>query len=262
MAVAVLVAVGALYARSGLVIGADSTTASKGNASDIHAIWPPVPSDAGANPLGAPPAKASSSTDFSFIQTVDSADGMRPVAWDPCRPIHLVVNGAKAPTGSGKLLREAVAQITSATGLQFVFDGSTTEAPSADRAPEDKARYGNQWSPVLVAWTDPGAVPQLQGTVAGLAGPDGAPFFTTNQEHWVSGSVNLDGPQLTDALRRPAGSKMARAIVMHEFGHLVGLQHVPRPTELMYADTTGRTTFGPGDREGLRELGLGPCFSD
>jgi len=53
----------------------------------------------------------------------------------------------------------------------------------------------------------------------------------------------------------------ARAIVMHEFGHLVGLSHVPVTSQLMYADNIGQRAFGPGDREGLRQLGLGPCFT-
>jgi len=242
-----------------LVIGARSVHSSGDDAGGIPSSWPPVPADASAHPLGRPPAKASSSHEFAFIATVD---GGRPVAWDPCRPIHLVVNAADAPPHGNELLRSAVAQVSAATGLRFVFDGPTTEAPSADRATEDKVRYGDRWSPVLVAWTDPGTVPQLKGAVAGLAGPDGAPYIDADQQHWVSGSVDLDGPQLAGALRRPGGWQVARAVVMHELGHLVGLRHVPERSELMYADTTGRTTFGPGDREGLRQLGLGPCFTE
>lgn len=260
-AVVVLLAMGAVYVRSAVVNGSGSSAVSGGSSRDIHTVWPPVPTDARANPLGAPPPKESSSTEYSFIRTVDGPDGVRPVAWDPCRPIHLVVNDAKAPTGSDKLLQEATAQITAATGLRFIVDGPTTETPSADRAPENKDLYGDTWSPVLVSWTDPATVPQLKGTVAGLAGPDGAPYYEPDQEHWVSGSVNLDGPQLATELRSPGGWAAARAIVMHEFGHLVGLKHVPERTELMYGETTGRTTFGPGDLEGLRQLGLGPCFS-
>lgn len=272
-------AVGAVYVRSEVLGGSSnglaggvhvpgtdvviggSTPLSKGDAGDIQKVWPPVPPDASPNPLGTPPAKASASREFAFIGTISGADGKRPVAWDPCRPIHLVVNDAHAPTDSDKLLREATARVSSATGLQFVFDGATTEAPSADRSPQDKDRYGDKWSPVLVAWTDPGTVQQLAGSVAGLAGPDGAPFYDAEQRHWVSGSVNLDGPQLSGIIQRPAGWDTARAIVMHELGHLVGLKHAPESSELMYANSTRQTDFGPGDREGLRQLGLGRCFT-
>jgi len=142
-----------------------------------------------------------------------------------------------------------------------VIEGATTETPAGRRAPVDSSRYGNRWSPVLVAWTDPSVVPDLKGRVAGLAGPAMAPYYTAAQQHWVSGTVSLDGPQFRDILRRADGTAAARAIVMHEFGHLVGLSHVPVTSQLMYADNIGQRAFGPGDREGLRQLGLGPCFT-
>lgn len=194
MTVVVLVAVasGLLYARSvllggsgdgvvggvhipgtDLVIGAHTTHSTNGSVDGIPGSWPPVPADARTHPLGTPPAKASSSHDYAFIATIDGIDDGRPVAWDPCRPIHLVVNDSDAPPHGSKLLHEAVAQVSAATGLRFVFDGTTSETPSADRAAEDRARYGDRWSPVLVAWTDPGTVPQLKGPVAGLAGRTG-----------------------------------------------------------------------------------------
>jgi hypothetical protein len=125
----------------------------------------------------------------------------------------------------------------------------------------NRARYGNRWSPVLVAWTDPSIVPALQGAVAGLAGAAGAPFYTDAQQHWVSGTVDLDGPEFRQILETPDGWAHAGAIVMHELGRLVGLAHTPVKTELMYGENIGQTTFGPGDRVGLRQLGLGPCFT-
>ena len=62
-------------------------------------------------------------------------------------------------------------------------------------------------------------------------------------------------------LRRPnKGRAQARAIVMHELAHLVGLTHVEAPTELMNASNdSGILDFGAGDREGLRQLGMGRC---
>jgi hypothetical protein len=50
-----------------------------------------------------------------------------------------------------------------------------------------------------------------------------------------------------------------RAIVMHELGHVVGLAHVDDRGELMYADSVGQKTFGPGDLTGLGALGRGRC---
>lgn len=62
-------------------------------------------------------------------------------------------------------------------------------------------------------------------------------------------------------LQRPDGWAHARAIAMHELGHLVGLAQVNVNTELMYPENIAQRTFGPGDREGLRQLGLGRCFT-
>jgi hypothetical protein len=227
---------------------------------DTRDIWPPAPPDARTRPLGTPASSVSSSTDYVFMRTLPELGG-RPVGWDPCRPIHVVCNNAEAPPGADELVREAAGSVSSATGLQFVFEGTTTETPTDRRGPIENARYGNRWSPVLVAWTDPSLVPSLLGRVAGIAGPVGAPYYTASQQHWVSGTVNLDGPQLREVLQRPDGWTAARAIVMHEFGHLVGLDHVPAPNQLMFASNIGQTTFGSGDREGLRQLGLGPCFT-
>ena len=241
----------------GWVNGAALTGRNPVNTRDI---WPPAPPDARTEPISAPVPRLSSSTDYVFMETIPELDG-RPVSWDPCRPIHLVVNNAAAPPGADELIREAAGSVSAATGLQFVIEGATTETPTARRAPIDKSRYGNRWSPVLVAWTDPSVVPELQGRVAGLAGPAGAPYYTASQKHWVSGTVSLDGPQFREVLQRADGWAAARAIATHEFGHLTGLSHVPARDQLMYLDNIGQRDFGPGDREGLRQLGLGSCFT-
>ena len=237
------------------------TPLTGGNPQDTSDIWPAAPADARSKPLAAPPPKLSSSTDFVFMATVASGGG-KPVTWDPCRPIHLVVNDAQAPVGADQLLREATSSVSLATGLQFVIDGPTTEPPTDQRGPLDNSRYGDQWSPVLVAWTDPSVTPELRGDIAGIAGPAGAPYYTAAQQHWVSGTVSLDGPQFRGLIQRADGWPAARAIVMHELAHLVGLGHVSTRDQLMYGDNIGQQDFGAGDREGLRQLGLGPCFTN
>ncbi|MFD1056252.1 M10 family metallopeptidase domain-containing protein [Terrabacter terrigena] len=188
-------------------------------------------------------------------------DGGRPVAWDPCRPIHLVVNNADAPPGAEQLIREAVESVHSVTGLHFVIEGATTETPMGGRGPVATSRHGDRWSPALLAWTEPAVVHDLQGDVAGFAGPVSAPYLTASQQHWVSGTVNLDGPQFRALLQTLDGWSAARAIIMHEPGHLVGLTHVPVKDQLMYQSNVGQRAFGLSDREGLRQLGLGPCFT-
>ncbi|MET3351312.1 UNVERIFIED_ORG: putative Zn-dependent protease [Arthrobacter sp. UYEF1] len=49
-----------------------------------------------------------------------------------------------------------------------------------------------------------------------------------------------------------------RAILMQELGHVLGLDHVDDPTQLMYGNS-GQFDFGDGDRAGLALLGTGEC---
>ena len=50
-------------------------------------------------------------------------------------------------------------------------------------------------------------------------------------------------------------------MILHELGHLMGLGHVRTRGELMHPAGGGVVDFGPGDLEGLRQLGAdGGCF--
>jgi hypothetical protein len=217
----------------------------------------PTPStEARSKPLGTPPEPLASGS-YAFVAT--GSDG-RPVAYDPCRPIHYVVNSRTAPPEGSRLLAEAIAKVSAATGLEFIADGSTDERPSDDRSPFQKARYGDRWAPVLVAWTDPTEVPSLAGDVVGQAGsipvslgPGRAPAV------FVSGVVSLDGPQIGGEVL-PRSAATSRAIIQHELGHLVGLDHVDDTAELMNPTTSELTDWGPGDLQGLARLGRGACF--
>jgi hypothetical protein len=68
---------------------------------------------------------------FTFLEW--RSDGT-PVRWDPCAPIHYVVNLARAPAGVLPTVKQAVERVTEATHLDFRFDGLTGEVPDAHRA--------------------------------------------------------------------------------------------------------------------------------
>lgn len=225
----------------------------------LDAERPPAGVDASSEPIGTPaPVPAGGGPHvFAALQP----DGAAPVAYDPCRPVHVVVNGRTAPAGADLALRDALAEVSAATGLRFVVDGPTTEAPVERRQPYQPDRYPGRWAPVLVAWSDPQETPGLAGSVAGRAGstwvetPDGSVY--------VTGAVALDGPDLAEILATPGGATVARAIVQHELAHLVGLDHVDDEGQLMYPETVeGRTDFGAGDLAGLAALGTGACFPE
>jgi predicted Zn-dependent protease len=63
-------------------------------------------------------------------------------------------------------------------------------------------------------------------------------------------------------LREPDGERIARDIVLHELGHLVGLAHVDDPSELMYPEGQADLhNYQQGDQTGLTQLGQGPCVA-
>ena len=204
--------------------------------------------------------QGSDSTHFAFMQTkgVDSKD---PVAWSSCDPIHVVVNKASAPPQADRLLQESLDRVSELSGLTFVVDGETDEEPIPNRPAQSRNPLKGLWAPALIAWTTPEAVPALKDKVAGIGGPREGPAGYPTRRHFVSGIVYLDGPSISQVLLRKNGWAQSRAIVMHELGHMVGLAHVDSDAELMDGDNdSGITDFGPGDREGLRRLGAGPCF--
>lgn len=182
----------------------------------------------------------------------------RPVTYDPCRPLRYVVNLEDAPPVARGIVHDAAARVSAATGLVLVDEGLTNEVPRDDRAAYQPNRYGKQWAPILIAWSDPTETPGLQGKVAGLGGSQPWPD-THGQLTYVTGTVTLDTPTLAPMLSTAAGRAEARAIVMHELGHVVGLAHSHDRSQLMYADNTGQTRFGAGDLRGLALVGSGPC---
>jgi hypothetical protein len=210
-----------------------------------------------ARPLGTPPATLVTDAPHAFMAT--QRDGVTPVAYDPCRPIHYVVNDAFAPAGSEGLVDAAVARISAATGLQFTYDGRTYELPSDEREPFQPERYGNRWAPVLIAWSGPGADAQLADDVSGRGGSTTA--VADGVVAYVTGAVRLDAAQLGRVLASAGGQAMTQGVIEHELGHVVGLAHVDDATQLMFPATQqGVSDFAAGDLAGLAALGRGTCL--
>ncbi|GAA3817487.1 matrixin family metalloprotease [Cellulomonas soli] len=206
-------------------------------------------------PLGVPPTVEQPNGSYTFMAVQD--DGLTPVAYDPCRPVHYVVRAEGEPAGGRQMITEAFLRLSQTTGLVFVDDGETTETVLAERASFQPDLYGDRWAPVLVAWSDQGEVADLSGDVAGLGGS--VPMrFGDGPAVYVTGQVVLDAPAFTQAMAVPGGGPVARAIVLHELAHVVGLGHVDDPAELMYP-YAGRADLGAGDLTGLALLGAGAC---
>lgn len=207
-----------------------------------------------ASPLGTPPPAPSGGTTAFLIL---DASG-EPVTYDPCRPIEVVVNERAMPDGADDLVAEAIAEVRELTGLAIEIEGTTGEAPSLRRLPYQPDRYGERWAPVLVAWSDPDELADLDDEVLGFAGSTHL-AVPGQPDTYVTGLLVLDGPDV--AAQIDAGrADLALAVILHELAHLLGLDHVGDPGELMFPEQQeDSVAFGPGDRRGLAALGSGPC---
>ncbi|UKA51976.1 matrixin family metalloprotease [Arthrobacter sp. FW305-123] len=209
-------------------------------------------------PLASPSAPGTTNDSYKFLATND--DGT-PVGYSPCRPLHYVVNNASAPVGSDALLSTALANISAASGIQFINDGTTDELPVDRREPYQPAKYGDRWAPLLISWTTPEAAPALAGNVIGTGG---STMYSLNKgpKSYISGSLELDTPQVTELLASPGGADYVLAVMQHELGHVMGLDHVDDPIQLMYPEIGAPDGLAAGDLNGLHLLASAPCRKD
>ena len=204
--------------------------------------------------------------DFSFFGI--ASDGCHPVRWNPCEPIHYVINPANAtPTGVADV-KEAFRRLAEVTGMEYVDDGITDETAERGREAHQPERYGERWAPILVHW---------QNTTRGTADIQivGGGFPTRAGDVYVTGNLFLNPYVVTNPQTRttvaggfgndegagpigPEGVTWGR-VILHELAHITGLGHTRDPAQLMYPETTAHTTrpvrFERGDLAGLEHLG-------
>lgn len=192
---------------------------------------------------------------YSFLRVNRSGT---PVRWNPCSPIYYVTNLSAAPAYASAELRSAVAQISRATGILFVDRGSTTAFPSGG----GDISAGGQAGPVVIAWADSAQTSKI-GFPAGATGADALartePIAAVNQTTghgvYVTGTVLIGAG--ADQLPQGFAPGGLGVLLLHEFGHLVGLGNVATPGQVMNANVlkTPTAKLGPGDLAGLTRLG-------
>ena len=186
---------------------------------------------------------------YAFLAT--HPDG-RPVGFNPCQKIEYVVNPAGAPGDWEELVETAIGELSDATGLAFSDEGTTD-----DRSFSERIDRSNDPLPVIIAWADDQEVDALADNVAGVGGPTEVRLGPLRS--YVSGSVVMD-TDITDRLDRQIGGSNAQlGLLLHELGHLVGLDHVDDSNELMFPTATNMSSYGAGDLQGLSLLGAIPC---
>jgi hypothetical protein len=204
--------------------------------------------------LGA--ASIASSAPVAFLSH-DAAG--RPIRFDPCRPIHFVVNPRGGSADAVADVRQAFRRLAEATGIELVDDGFTAETHrrvGRSRPSYQPERYGTgRWAPVLVTFTDVDHEPLLAGDVLAYGGASSY-ARGSSPAAYVTGEVMLDRDQ---RLVRPGfGPGLTRGnLLLHELGHVVGLDHLDVRASVMYPTISSSSPDGyaPVDLAGLAQVG-------
>ena len=244
-----------------------SATPGRLESGEPEASAAPVPTDrpvagneAADSPLGTPPPPPPEGGAHTFVTFQE--DGVTPVAYDPCRPVHYVLRPDAAPPGGEQLVHEAFARLSEVTGLQFVHDGATDEPATRDRELFQPARYGNRWAPVLVAWETEEQNPALAGEIVGEAGSV-AVSLGDGPRVYLTGTVSLDAGTLPELLTRRDGPPWcARSCCTNWVtSRASGTSRTPASCSIPKAQEE-LTDYAIGDLTGLSRLGSGPCVAD
>ncbi|MGH2757234.1 MAG: matrixin family metalloprotease [Actinomycetota bacterium] len=187
---------------------------------------------------------------FRFLN-IDPRNG-EPARYDPCRELHFVLNPDDAPAGAGQDVRVAAELAAQGLGVNIVFDGTTDEPARIRRPSYQPERYGDRWAPILIGWIphDSRIFDEHSVGVAGSElreGPSGDLVY-------VTGAMVLNA---TEHLDNGFGAgKTWGKVLLHEWGHLLGLDHVENPTQVMNPNlVSSPAVWGTGDLAGLRQLG-------
>jgi hypothetical protein len=179
-----------------------------------------------------------------------------PVRYDPCVDQHYVINPLLAPSGAIDEVRAGFDRLSAVTGIRFVYDGATTEVHTLfGQRDFTQDRYGDRYAPILVSWTTESVEPLLAGGTLGYGGSTSY-WRGDSDEAYVSGEVVFDTVQ--PVLSAGFGPGLRRGnLVLHELGHVVGLDHVNDRTQLMNASIHEGSPSGyaAGDLAGLSQLG-------
>jgi hypothetical protein len=238
-----------------------------GCVASILLVLPPGQASAQARiPAGDPRA-------FTVYKMAEAPEALG--RWDPCTPIGYRVNRTLATRGATADVREAIHRVGWATGLTFVYRGTTSIVPQAQWA--DHAYPAD--TQLIVAWVRPSQStlwPQGTITVNGqdtLAGRGGSwHVHAKDSAGRLWGRYNRGFVLLNARLKFPAGFGAAGRSgsrgreLMHELGHVVGLDHPRRADrqEIMNPELLHEPArWGRGDLAGLRIVGAsGGCLVD
>lgn len=213
----------------------------------------------GAGPFGrrdyrGPAQPAPSAPDGTWAYLDPTADAGRPAAWARCRPVYVVANPAGIPDAERAdfeaMLRHALEAVSAATGQDWVHIGRTAYRSI------DGTSVNRVLGAVTVSFM---SAPDPNDPAAAWANTVLGPNPSTGTVTYLSGSVNLNATRLVNDVGGQVTPLVATTL-MHELGHIAGLDHVDDRAQLMSAvyEAPPEPTFEQfrdGDRAGLARVG-------
>lgn len=202
--------------------------------------------------VAADPAGAAAAPGYAVKLT--NGDGSA-VRLDPCHTYTYVVQpGSLDPTTVTSEVGAAFAALEEASGVAFRFAGLT-----AERFP-DPGSEPRPPSPVLVSFERPADSPALEEAAHLHGADDGAPLGGLALPDPIAvrdGVAVLAGGSVVLNEEVDAGERVR--VLLHELGHLAGLDHAADPTQIMapIVPSEGRAAYRSGDRSGLAAVGAG-----
>jgi hypothetical protein len=179
-----------------------------------------------------------------------------PARWDPCVAISYRVNPSQMPAGALGDVKEAVRRVSEASGLRFVYAGTTSYVPY--RKGSKQLATGD----LTIAWAPPREVPKLAGNTLGLGGY-GSGLDRGAWEQILDGFVVLDSTaKLPGGFATVARQSTRGSLLLHELGHAMGLDHVTDKRQVMYPLILPQAAqYASGDLRGLAAVGASQgCF--
>lgn len=146
------------------------------------------------------------------------------VTWKSCSEVSVVLGGKNLSQEKERLVRESLDIVASATGLSFNIIGTTKQVPQTNWALRGKKASGAAYPPVYIGWLDYWETDILEGGDT-LGAAVANPAVVNSRRQLVTGAVVFNN-YLYPSLKASSGpGETKRNLVLHELGHLVGLNH-------------------------------------
>jgi hypothetical protein len=199
-----------------------------------------------------PQVSAPQDNNYKFMNL--QSDKKTPVAWDPCRVIYYVINESNAPANGDLIISDTLKKASKLSGFKFVFQGTTNEIYNSSRSVYLPSLYGNKWAPVLFTWSDK----TFKHTEFGQGGASRL-SKTGLDSVYLSGAVTIYIKSIENYYKNN-DQQVIKNVMLHEVGHLLGLDHTNNKNEVMYPYSQANILdYSKGDIYGLSLLSKGSC---